>query len=145
VRVATGSWEALGADASRIRTSVFVEEQRIPADMEWDEADATALHAVAYNGLGQPLATGRLLTHAPGVAKIGRMAVHKVLRGTGVGRSVLDALLLAAAQRGDNEAMLHAQRSAQAFYASLGFVTRGEPFSEAGIPHIEMSRPVSRA
>ena len=67
-QVRTGSWSELGSDASTIRTRVFVEEQRIPADMEWDEADGGALHAVAYNRLGQPVATGRLLQAGPGVA-----------------------------------------------------------------------------
>ncbi|MBI2770756.1 MAG: YbgC/FadM family acyl-CoA thioesterase [Burkholderiales bacterium] len=142
VTVKTGAWNLLGADASRIRTEVFVEEQRIPADLEWDEADAAAIHAVACNGLGQPLATGRLLQHSPGVAKIGRMAVHRVLRGSGVGGQVLQALLGAATARGDREAMLHAQRSAASFYAAAGFTARGEPFSEAGIPHIEMVLPL---
>ena len=121
VQVRTGDWAALGADAQRIRTRVFVHEQKIPQELEWDDADATALHAVAYNRLGQAVATGRLLQAQPGVAKIGRMAVHQVLRGCGVGRQVLEALLAAARQRGDREAMLHAQRSAQAFYGGLGF------------------------
>jgi YbgC/YbaW family acyl-CoA thioester hydrolase len=140
VQVRTGDWAALGADARRIRTQVFVQEQKIPLELEWDDADATALHAVAYNGLGQAVATGRLLQPQPGVAKIGRMAVHQVLRGCGVGRQVLEALLAAARARGDREATLHAQRSAQAFYSGLGFEAQGEPFEEAGIAHIEMAR-----
>jgi YbgC/YbaW family acyl-CoA thioester hydrolase len=140
VHVRTGNWAALGADAQRIRTQVFVQEQKIPQELEWDDADATALHAVAYNGLGQAVATGRLLQPQPGLAQIGRMAVHRVLRGCGVGRQVLEALLAAASARGDREAMLHAQRSAQAFYGGLGFEARGAPFEEAGIAHIEMAR-----
>jgi YbgC/YbaW family acyl-CoA thioester hydrolase len=144
VQVKTGSWADLGNAARKIRTQVFIEEQRIPADMEWDEADGVALHAVAYNRLGQPLATGRLLQPKPGVAKIGRMAVHKVLRGSGIGRQVLEALLAAAAARGHQEAVLHAQRSAQDFYLGLGFLPRGPAFEEAGIAHIEMSRTLSR-
>jgi YbgC/YbaW family acyl-CoA thioester hydrolase len=139
VEVRTGGWEALGEAASRIRTRVFVEEQRIPAEMEWDAADATAVHAVAYNRLGQPLATGRLLQPSPGVAQVGRMAVHRALRGSGVGAQVLHALVQAAAARGDREAMLHAQRTATSFYQRLGFRPRGEPFTEAGIPHLEMA------
>ena len=138
-QVRTGSWTELGREASTIRTRVFVEEQRIPADMEWDEADAGALHAVAYNRLGQPVATGRLLQAGPGVAKIGRMAVHQALRGSGLGRQVLVALAQAAAQRGDAQVVLHAQRSAEDFYRRLGFQAQGEPFEEAGIPHIEMA------
>ena len=144
VEVKTGRWADLGNDAKRIRTEVFVEEQRVPADMEWDEADGTALHAVAYNRLGQAVATGRLLQPKPGVAKIGRMAVHKALRGSGVGRQVLEALLAVAAARGDHEVVLHAQRSAEAFYLGLGFQPRGAAFEEAGIPHIEMSRALAR-
>jgi YbgC/YbaW family acyl-CoA thioester hydrolase len=141
LRVKTGSWAELGSDASRIRTEVFVQEQHIPADLEWDEADAGALHAVAYNRLGQALATGRLLAdEAPGHCKIGRMAVHRVMRGCGVGEMVLRALASAASQRGDRRIALHAQRTAQAFYAGLGFKAQGEPFDEAGIPHVTMAR-----
>lgn len=139
VRVQSGSWDALGKDASRIRTEVFMQEQRIPADLEWDEADAGALHAVAYNRMGMPLATGRLLQHAPGTGKIGRMAVHRALRGRGVGEQVLHALAAAAHARGDTQLVLHAQRTAQPFYARLGFTPAGAPFEEAGIAHQEMT------
>jgi len=145
LRVRTGSWDELGEAAQRIRTEVFVQEQRIPADLEWDEADRTALHAVAFNRLGQPVATGRLLAQSPGVARIGRMAVQRVLRGSGVGRDVLQALLAAAAARGDHEAVLHAQRSAAGFYLGMGFEARGAEFEEAGIPHIEMARALAVA
>ncbi|MEO7391499.1 MAG: YbgC/FadM family acyl-CoA thioesterase [Ramlibacter sp.] len=139
VDVKAGAWDDLGTHAGRIRSQVFLEEQQIPAEMEWDDGDAAAIHAVAYNRLGQPIATGRLLQQAPGVARIGRMAVHRALRGSGVGRQVLRALLDIAAARGDREAMLHAQRSAQDFYSGLGFHVRGETFEEAGITHIEMA------
>ncbi len=140
VEVRVGDWAMLGRDASALRTAVFVEEQRIPAEMEWDAADAECIHAVAYNRLGLPLATGRLLQHVPGVAKIGRMAVDQAVRGGGVGRAVLDALMQAARSRGDREVLLHAQTSAAPFYAKAGFVPRGEEFEEAGIPHLEMVR-----
>jgi YbgC/YbaW family acyl-CoA thioester hydrolase len=145
VDVRTGSWRELGEAAQRIRTAVFVEEQRIPKEMEWDEEDAKAVHAVAFNRLGQPVATGRLLRGGPGVARIGRMAVDRVLRGSGVGAQVLQALMAIAQERGDREVMLHAQRSAESFYAGLGFEARGEEFEEAGIAHIEMSRAIAPA
>lgn len=138
LKVKTGTWAELGADARRIRTDVFVQEQKIPADLEWDEADETAVHAVAYNRLGQPLATGRLIAAGGGTAKIGRMAVHKVLRGAGVGEQVLRTLAAVAQQRGDRAITLHAQRTAEAFYARLGFRPEGAPFDEAGIPHVTM-------
>ena len=138
-QVRTGSWMQLGTDATAIRSEVFVNEQRIPRELEWDEADATALHAVSCNRLGQAVATGRLLPATGGVAKIGRMAVHRVLRGCGLGEQVLLALMAAARKRGDHEVVLHAQRSAERFYAAHGYRPSGEPFDEAGIAHIEMT------
>lgn len=138
--IKTGDWASLGADAAKVRTAVFVQEQGIALEMEWDEADETALHAVAYNGLGQGIATGRLVQHASGVGKIGRMAVHRLLRGAQVGQKILHTLIEAAKSRGDTEVMLYAQRSAEGFYQRLGFTPRGEPFDEVGIAHIEMFR-----
>ena len=138
--VRVGDWATLGAQAQAIRTAVFIEEQKIPVEMEWDEADATCVHAVAFNRLGLPLATGRLLQHAPQVARIGRMASAQTVRGSGVGRAVLDALMQAARARGDREVLLHAQTSASDFYARAGFAPRGPVFDEAGIAHIEMTR-----
>ena len=138
-----GSWEELAEAARRVRTEVFLQEQQIPVELEWDDDDAAAVHAVAYNRLGMPVATGRLLQYAPQVGRIGRMAVTRVLRGSGLGRALLQALMDAARMRGDREVLLHAQRSAEAFYAQQGFVARGQPFDEAGIPHIEMVRALS--
>ncbi len=140
VELVTGGWSELGADAAPVRTAVFILEQAIPAEMEWDEADATALHAVVRNRLGQPLATGRLLIEAPGVARIGRMAVLREVRGTNLGRDVVNTLMAAAWARGDREVILSAQRSAVGFYARLGFEERGAEYEDAGIPHVDMVR-----
>ena len=140
VDVKLGDWAALGAAARTIRTEVFIGEQTIPMEMEWDEADRSAVHAVAFNRLGLALATGRLLREAPGIARIGRMAASQAVRGSGVGRAVLDALMQAARERGDSEAVLSAQTSASAFYARAGFAPRGPVFDEVGIAHVEMSR-----
>lgn len=140
VQVRVGSWRELEAAARPIRAGVFVAEQRIPAEMEWDDADPDAVHAVAFNRLGRALGTGRMLEHVPGVAKIGRMAVTASSRHCGVGRAVLDALLDAARARGDREAVLHAQLGAAPFYERAGFVRRGPEFDEAGIAHVEMLR-----
>lgn len=140
VEVALGSWADLGEAATAIRRQVFVEEQHIPADLEWDSADAACLHALARNHFGVPLATGRLLEHVPGVAKIGRMAVSRAMRGTRIGRQVLDALMAEARRQGYREVLLHAQLSAENFYLRAGFQRRGEPFEEAGIGHVEMVR-----
>ena len=138
-----GSWSKLGEAARQVRTEVFVHEQQIPLELEWDEEDATAVHAVAFNRLGMPMATGRLLRYEPLVAKIGRMAVSRVLRGSGLGRDILQALMQAAQQRGDRAVLLHAQRSAEGFYLRLGFEAQGEPFEEAGIPHQAMRRELT--
>ena len=138
--VKTGDWNALGRDAGRLRTAVFVHEQRITAEIEADALDATARHAVVYNRLGMPVATGRLLQAAPGVGRIGRMAVDRSVRGAQWGRQVLDALVQAARDRGDSEVQLHAQRSAEGFYRRAGFAVVGEPWQEAGLPHIAMVR-----
>jgi YbgC/YbaW family acyl-CoA thioester hydrolase len=137
-RIVVGRWAELEKDAGSVRTEVFVQEQGIAREDEWDEADKTAVHVVIYNQLGQPLATGRLLTYQAGVSKIGRMAVKRVLRGSRLGRQVLDALMTVAQERDDQEVVLHAQRSAADFYKRCGFAERGEPFDEVGIPHIEM-------
>lgn len=133
-----GAWHQLGEAARQVRTEVFVREQNIPLELEWDDEDETALHAVAFNRLGMAVATGRLLQHEADVARIGRMAVSRVLRGSGLGRDILLALLQAARQRGDRAVVLHAQRSAIDFYRRLGFEGEGAPFEEAGIPHLTM-------
>jgi len=140
-----GDWAELGTAAGSVRTEVFVHEQGIPKELEWDTEDNTAVHALVSNRIGQPLATGRLLQHAPGVGRIGRMAVKKALRGTRVGRAVLEALVQAGADRGDFEVLLHAQTSAEGFYLRCGFTSRGEVYEEAGIPHIEMFKPLMKS
>ena len=140
--VRDGTWDQLGREAQVIRSQVFVEEQKIPAELEWDAADVECVHAVAYNRFGMALGTGRLLEHSPGVAKIGRMAVLQTMRGANIGRALLDALMRRARERGDREVLLHAQSSAIGFYARAGFAARGSTFKEAGITHLEMVHPL---
>jgi YbgC/YbaW family acyl-CoA thioester hydrolase len=137
--VQVGDWASLGEPARGLREAVFVQEQGIPAALDRDEADATALHAVAFNRLGRAVGTGRLLRQAPGVAKIGRMAVMAGLRGSTIGSALLDALLKAARERGDHEVVLHAQASAVGFYLRRGFSAVGPAFEEAGIGHQAMA------
>jgi YbgC/YbaW family acyl-CoA thioester hydrolase len=136
--VRVGSWAELGEAARAIRQAVFVDEQRIPAGLVCDEADATGVHALACNRLGMPVASGRLLALPEGGAKIGRMATLPTVRGGGLGRRVLHALMQAASARGEREVMLHAQGSAVAFYLREGYVPQGPVFEEAGVPHQEM-------
>ncbi|MEP7280923.1 MAG: YbgC/FadM family acyl-CoA thioesterase [Rubrivivax sp.] len=139
VQVRLGTWSELGAAARTLRTAVFVDEQRIPAALEPDADDATALHALALNRLGDAVGTGRLVQSSPAVARIGRMAVTPPLRGSGIGATLVQAFSQAALARGCSELELHAQATAVAFYRRLGFQPRGEPFVEAGLVHQAMA------
>lgn len=142
VELRVGDWATLGSDATRLRTAVFVQEQGVSPELELDELDAASLHAVAYNRLGLPIATGRLLPAENGESRIGRMAVDRTMRGQRWGRMLLDALVLAARERGDASVALHAQCHAEGFYRRAGFIPVGERFEEAGIAHVGMRLPL---
>lgn len=120
----------------QVRETVFVQEQNVPLDMEWDEDDAAALHALAEDTHGNPVGTGRLTADG----HVGRMAVMKDWRGRGVGAAVLDFLTRAARARGIREIVLNAQVSAIRFYERFGYTVEGEEFMDAGIPHRRMRR-----
>ena len=136
IRIALMGWEQARAEARAIRLAVFVEEQRVPVEIEWDEHDETSLHALAYSEEGEAVATGRLLPDG----HIGRMAVLKAWRGKGVGGAILGRLITAARGRGDTQIELFAQTHAIAFYRKYGFAESGPVFEEAGIPHQAMRR-----
>lgn len=136
IRIALGGWEALRAQAEPIRTTVFVDEQKVPADIEIDDWDPVSLHALALDPAGVALGTGRLLPDG----HIGRMAVLRPARGRGVGRALLRALVQAARERGHREVVLSAQTHAVGFYRSEGFVEEGQVYEDAGIPHLQMRR-----
>ncbi|PHV33130.1 GNAT family N-acetyltransferase [Janthinobacterium sp. BJB312] len=129
-----GDWATLGSDATAIRFEVFVDEQKVPAEIELDDMDAVCLHAVAYDDVGAAIGTGRLLPDG----HIGRMAVRQPGRGTGVGGAILTLLMEKARERGDAAVVLNAQTVAAPFYARHGFLQQGEQFEEAGIAHVEM-------
>lgn len=136
VKVELGSWDALASEAARIRYCVFVEEQGVPAEIELDEWDAHSLHAIARDGDGRAIGTGRLLPDG----HIGRIAVLAAARGSGAGTAILLALVDAARERGHREVVLNAQTHAVPFYRRLGFVEEGDVFDDAGIAHIAMRR-----
>ena len=133
-RIVIGDWESVCDDAQRLRTEVFVIEQGVPIELEWDESDEVSIHAVVYCEDNQPIATGRLLPDG----HIGRMAVQKALRGTGIGRFLLTSLLREAQRLGHTTLVLHAQTYAVGFYLRHGFQPEGSEFMEAGIPHMLM-------
>jgi len=130
-RIITGDWESVREDAQRVRIEVFVIEQNVPIELEWDEGDEVSTHAIAYDEEGQPVATGGLVPDG----HIGRMAVIKPLRGCGLGREVLQAILQQARDEGHKDLLLHAQTHALSFYEKQGFIAEGEEFLEADIPH----------
>lgn len=132
--VELGDWNAMRDEARAIRYTVFVEEQGVPVELEWDDFDAQCVHAIARDADGRAIATGRLLPDG----HIGRMAVLAAARGTGVGSQVLGALMAHAQARGDASVILNAQTHAAPFYARHGFKPEGEEFLEAGIAHITM-------
>ena len=140
-----GDWPLMHKAAQAVRIAVFVKEQGIALEDEWDADDATALHAVLFDIHGQPLGNARLLQPSANIAKVGRMAVLREARGRGFGARLLQALLLEARRRGNKEVHLSAQRTAQGFYAAHGFTVHGEAFDEVGIPHIEMRYGLSHA
>jgi len=126
---------ALMADKLRaIRLAVFVVEQNIPEELEWDEFDAVSVHAIAEDADGGPIGCGRLLPDG----HIGRMAVISDWRGRGVGAALLVALIELARARGDTRVLLNSQTHAMPFYARFGFVPVGAEYEEAGIPHWSM-------
>lgn len=131
------SWEQARPLAAPIRFTVFVDEQRVPAEIELDEHDAACVHAVAFDG-DKPVGTGRLLPDG----HIGRMAVLKEARNRGVGALMLARLMDKAKELGFAEVALSAQIHASRFYRRHGFVEEGPEYMEAGIRHQAMRRPL---
>lgn len=126
-------WEQAQARASPIRLAVFVEEQGIPSELELDEEDPLAWHAVAEHD-GLSLGTARL----QGDGKIGRMAVLKTYRRQGVAKAMMNVLLDHGQRQGIKQFYLHAQVEAVDFYERFGFKANGPVFNEAGIAHRRM-------
>lgn len=133
-RIELGDWTTVGKQAREVRTEVFLVEQKVPVELEWDDMDDVSLHAIARDAAGNVLGTGRLLPDG----HIGRMAVYRHARGHGIGGAILTALMQAARQRALSEVRLNAQTHARGFYERFGFESEGEEFPDAGIPHLHM-------
>lgn len=128
------------AEIVDLRTRVFVDEQGVPPEIEQDDRDAAAVHALSRDAESRLVATGRLLLGKDGRASIGRMATDAAARGSGRGAAVLAELHRQAALRGVTEIELHAQVTARRFYERAGYVAVGEVYQEAGIEHVTMRR-----
>lgn len=135
-RIELASWERDEPELRAVRETVFIVEQKVPPDEEWDDLDARSVHVLARDPEGRVLGTGRLTPEH----KIGRVAVHREWRGRGVGDAIMRVLLEQAQALGYPQILLHAQVDAIPFYEKLGFVSEGDEFVEAGIRHRNMRR-----
>jgi len=125
-------------DAHAVRRAVFIEEQCISKDNEFDGTDAACVHLVLYKNQS-PVATGRIMITSDDYT-IGRVAVLKDYRGQNLGFGIMQALIQASYDMGSQRQILSAQTSARAFYEKLGFKAYGNEYDDAGIPHIAMER-----
>jgi len=130
-------WKEAQADAFLVRQEVFIHEQGVPAELELDEYDPLAAHALAYLD-GRCIGTGRMVNLGSGKAQIGRMAVLAQFRGAGTGTQILEQLIGMAKSQGTQTITLHSQVIAIPFYEKLGFEVQGPIYDEAGIPHRNM-------
>jgi predicted GNAT family N-acyltransferase len=135
ISVRVADWQKDNADIRRIRESVFIAEQSVPPELEWDADDLDAIHFLAFEG-DFPIGTARLLPDG----QVGRVSVLKDWRGLKVGDALMQAVIAEAEARNLTPQRLSAQVQATAFYERLGFKVVSEEFLEAGIPHVDMVR-----
>lgn len=122
-----------------IRKEVFIEEQGVPLEVEFDEFDTlsgSCKHILVYYNQ-QPVGTGRIRTLA-GLGKLERICVLKPYRKLGLGRVIINALEEIAREMGLPRVKLHGQTQAEDFYKKLGYRTSSDTFMEDGIPHVLM-------
>jgi len=133
IRIA--DWREDNAALRRIREQVFIAEQGVTPELEWDGEDANAIHFLALDE-NWPIGTARLSTDG----HISRVCVLKDWRGLGVGEKILQAVIVEAERRGLKQQRLSAQVQATDFYQKQGFLIASEEFLDAGIAHVDMLR-----
>lgn len=138
IRIRKTDWATDAASLSAVRRAVFIEEQHVPEELEWDEHDAGSTHFLAEAADGSPVGCVRLLP----TGQVSRLSVLEPRRTEGIGRRLLDAALTEAVAAGLREVFLHAQTHATSFYEAAGFSVDGGIFIEAGIPHRLMVKPL---
>ena len=136
--IRTADWAEEKEQLSAIRRQVFIVEQKVPEELEWDEFDETSTHFIASVG-GKPIGTARLKTDG----QIGRMAVLESYRNHGIGSQLLQLVLSTAEVKHYPKVYLHAQVEAIPFYKKHGFTSEGDIFYEADIPHRGMFKNLS--
>lgn len=134
VKITQVQWLEAEKQLRKVRTVVFIDEQHVPINLEWDDLDATAQHLLAVNDANEPIACARILNNG----SIGRMAVLKAWRGLGVGSALLKRAIEIHRQHGTQNITLSAQMHAIAFYEKAGFEVISQPYLDAGIQHVDM-------
>lgn len=137
--VRDATWASDQPRLQAVRQSVFVVEQGVPLELEWDGLDAACTHLLAEDAAGRPIGCARLLPDG----HVGRMAVLAPWRGRGAGGALLQAALVRARSAGFARVRLNAQVHAIDFYRRQGFEAYGDVFDDAGIPHRAMQRPAT--
>ena len=133
LKIISGSWKDLAVHVKVIREAVFIQEQHIAAEDEWDAEDAVAVHFIVFQQ-DQAIATARLLSNS----SIGRVAVLTTARGLGVGQRLMQAVIDYARAEQRELVKLSSQVHAIGFYQAFGFEVQGEEYLDCGIPHINM-------
>jgi predicted GNAT family N-acyltransferase len=135
VQIRLADWQKDNAELRRIREAVFIVEQSVPPELEWDAEDPEAVHFLAMEG-DYAIGTARLLPDG----HIGRLSILKDWRGINAGAALIKAVIAEAEKRGLNQQKLSAQVHATAFYEKLGFAIVSGEYLDAGIPHVDMVR-----
>ncbi|MEG0178879.1 MAG: GNAT family N-acetyltransferase [Oscillospiraceae bacterium] len=130
--------EAVVNDAFIVRTRVFVDEQGFSIECELDDIDNTALHIVGYNDLHKPVCAARIFKTGGDTYHAGRIAVDKSLRGQGVGRKLINQIIIKVKELGGTKIELDAQYDKAAFYEKCGFVRTGKETLDEGYKHVGM-------
>lgn len=133
VEVLQVSWQDMEPHLRHIRAKVFIEEQNVPIELEWEDEDVDCIHLLVKKD-DNYIATARLLN----TGQIGRMAVLRPFRRCGVGSAMLKKILSIAYSMNMKTVFLNAQVDAILFYKQHGFIEQGDVFDDAGIPHINM-------
>jgi len=141
IAVQPASWQHDRDRLQYVRRRVFIEEQGVAEEEEWDAADPVSWHVLAIDEKRDVVGTGRLEPDG----KIGRVAVLSQFRGRGVGEAIMRCLVNHATDSGLEGIYLHAQTTAAGFYRRLGFRAEGSAFDEVGIPHVRMRMGVGRS
>ena len=139
LRILQTTWQQHQIELSALRRQVFIEEQRVPEDLEWDDQDPVATHFLVLDENRAAIATARVVSESSNCIRIGRFAVRADQRRRGVGARLLREILAWAREQGFDEVVLSAQLSAVAFYEAAGFIAYGDTYLDAGIEHRSMT------